>query len=320
MDMTATGGIVWPGEPDKPRIRYLWSLRDVGVPEGGRRGLLDIIAGKTPTDSIDPRESSTLLRPQGVFADEGRYYITDPGAGRVTVIERDTRRVFHIIETRDEDILYPRGVVADREGTIYVSDADLRKVMAYSPKGKFRFYFEGDFLRPEGLAIDRDRGVIYVVDTNAHTVYRYGTDGKRTGAIGGPGGAEGEFHYPTYAFADKNGELYITDFLNFRIQIFSPGGKFIRSIGVLGDSQDALDKPKGVAVDTEGHIYIVDGRQDMVKIFNGEGRLLLVFGETGHGIGRFYLPAGIFIDGDNIIYIADSLNMRIQAFQFLGGD
>jgi hypothetical protein len=58
----------------------------------------------------------------------------------------------------------------------------------------------------------------------------------------------------------------------------------------------------------------------MIKIFDRTGRLLLFFGGTGHRYGDFYLPTGIFIDGKNVIYVADTVNMRIQAFQFLGGD
>ncbi len=58
----------------------------------------------------------------------------------------------------------------------------------------------------------------------------------------------------------------------------------------------------------------------MIKIFDKEGRLLLFFGEKGSFYGNFDLPAGIFIDSNNRIYVADSLNMRLQVFQFLGGD
>ncbi len=320
VDMTATGGILWPGPPEKPRVRYLWSLRDVGAPGEGENRYLDLLAGRTLEDISDPQTSPTLLRPQGVFVDENRYYIADPGAARVSVIDRKTTDVFHITEASDESLAYPRSVIADGAGAIVIADSELKKVLRYSPSGKFVGYFEGEFQRPEGLAIDASRGIVYVVDTDAHAVYSYGTDGRRKGNVGRVGIGAGEFYYPTYAAVDRSGNLYVTDFLNFRIQVFSPDLQWLTSIGSQGDSFDTLDKPKGVAVDSGGHVYIVDAAQNMVKVFSREGKLLLFFGEKGHGYGEFYLPSGIFIDNRDTIYVADSLNMRVQAFQFLGGD
>jgi len=319
-DLTASGQIVWPGEPEKPRIKYLWVLQNVGSGEGGRRTAMDVITGKTMDDITDPQTSSILLRPQGFYADESRYYIADPGAVRVTVIDRKSGELFHIKTVDGESLEYPRSVVADREGNIYVVDSDLARVISYDRRGKFRFFFSGGFRRPTGIAIDRQRDRIYVVDTNAHTVYIYDTGGVRRGSMGHRGSGKGEFNYPTHAFVDRNGDLYVTDFLNFRVQIFSPEGEFVASIGSLGDSYDTLDKPKGVAVDSGGHIYIVDGAHDMVKIFDRRGRLLLFFGSTGHELGEFYMPTGLFIDEKDIIYVMDTINMRVQAFQFLGGD
>jgi sugar lactone lactonase YvrE len=316
-DMTSSQGIVWPGKPEKPRVVYLWSLQNVaGEQEKG--GFLSAAAGEE--EVTDPQRSPVLLRPQGVYADEGRLYVADPGAGRVTVIDRKTSDVMQILDTDTGSLAYPLSVVASQDGTIFVSDADLGKVIAYSPGGKFLRYFEGEIQRPAGLAIDRQRGIVYVVDTMGHTVYRYGTDGRRLGSIGRRGEEDGEFNYPTYAFADGKGRLYVTDFLNFRVQIFNPDGAFAGKVGLHGDSYDTLDRPKGVAADSEGNIYIVDDGRDMVKIFDREGRLLLFFGITGHGYGNFYLPTGIFVDDKNMIYVADTVNMRIQAFHFLGGN
>lgn len=320
-DMTASGSIAWPGNPEKPRIRYLWTLQNLGYAvKEGRGGVLELVAGSEDEGTTDLRSGRMLVMPQGVYADEKRLYISDPGASRVTVVDRKTQEVRQILDAKDDALEHPRGIVADRAGTVYVSDITLRRVMAFSPELGYLFSFEGDLLRPEGLAIDKARGRIYVVDTDAHTVYRYDTAGKRIGSIGRKGDGAGEFYYPTYAFVDAQGNLYVTDFMNFRVQVFSPEGTFLKTIGSLGDSYETFDKPKGVAVDTEGHIYVVDGAKDMVKIFDQDGKLLLFFGEKGHGYGDFYSPTGIFIDDHNIVYVADSINMRIQAFQFLGGN
>lgn len=316
IDMTASGGIFWPGKPEKPRIKYLWSLQQVNYIE--KENIAEIIAGDV--ESSDPRNSPILLRPQSIYVDDKRYYIADPGAGRVTVIDRKDMKTFHILYGDNEELQYPISVVSDRESNIYISDPELRKVIKYGPDGKFRANFDGGFLRPSSLGIDRARNILYVVDTLGHKVYIYNTSGERVGEIGRRGDGDGEFNYPGYLFVDRNGYLYVSDSLNFRIQIFGPDGKFLKKFGEPGDAYHTLDKPKGVAADTDGNIYVVDAGKDMVKIFDREGRLLLFFGERGHDYGKFYLPTGIFIDKDNIIYVADTINMRIQAFQFLGGD
>lgn len=316
IDMTASGGILWPGVPEKPRIKYLWSLQQVNYIK--REKLKEIITGSA--EYAEPRESPILLRPQGVYVDDKRYYIADPGAGRVTVINRENMKTFHIIDAGTEELIYPISVLSDKEGNIYISDPELKRVIIYTPDGKFRSYFEGEFLRPTGMGIDRERNIIYIADTLDHKIYIYSTGGKRLGELGRRGEDDGEFNYPGYIFVDRKGYLYVGDSLNFRIQIFSPDGKFVKKFGEPGDAYHTLDKPKGVAADTDGNIYVVDAGNDMVKIFNKDGRLLLFFGERGHDYGKFYLPTGIFIDEHNIIYVADTINMRIQAFKFLGGE
>lgn len=313
IDTTLSGGILWPGEPERPRIRYLWSLQQVRYEES--KAITELFAGvENPSD---PKESPILLRPQGIYVDERRFYIADPGAGRVTVIDKKDMKTFHIIDTPEQELSYPISVVADMDGNIYVSDPDMRKVIVYAPDGVFRSYLEGDFMRPSGLAIDRKRGIVYVADTLDHRIYVYTTSGKRLREIGKRGDGDGEFNYPGYLFVDREGNLYVSDCLNFRIQIFSPDGVFLTRFGEPGDAYHTLDKPRGVAVDSEGHIYVVDAGRDMVKIFDREGRLLLFFGEKGHDYGRFYLPTGIFIDEDDRIYVADTINMRVQAFEFI---
>jgi sugar lactone lactonase YvrE len=312
IDMTMSGGILWPGKPEEPRIRYLWSLQQVNYQEG--KTIVDILAGLE--DLSDPKNSPILLRPQGIYVDDKRFYIADPGAGRVTIIDKKDMKTFHIIETDREELQYPISVVSDREGNIYVSDPDLGRVIKYMGDGRFISYLEGEWIRPSGLAIDRKRDVLYVADTLGHKVYAYSTSGKRLYEIGRRGEGEGEFNYPGYLFVDRDGLLYVSDSLNFRVQIFGPDGRFMAKFGEPGDAYHTFDKPKGVATDSEGNIYVVDAGKDMVKIFDRQGNLLLFFGEKGHEYGKFYLPTGIFIY-DDVIYVADTINMRIQAFEYL---
>lgn len=321
IDYTMSEGIIWPGPPEKPRIKYLWSLQRVrGAEKKGK--LLRVLAGDAETgDYADPRDSDLLVNPHGIFVDEKDVlYVTDTGALRVNVIDLNTMDSFVIRKAGEAYFSAPIGVVSGPDGRIYVTDADLAAVAVYNKNGKFLSVFEGGMKRPTGLAINSSEGIVYVADTWGHAVYLYDLDGKRLGSIGRRGEGPGALNYPTHIWVDRNGMLYVSDTLNFRVQVFSKSGEPVTSFGLAGDAFGSFDKLKGIAVDSVGHIYVTDSAQDMIKIFNREGRLLLFFGQKGTRRGNFYLPAGIYIDGKERIFVADSLNGRVQAFQFLGGD
>jgi DNA-binding beta-propeller fold protein YncE len=320
IDYTLSEVILWPGKPEKPRIKYLWSLQRVsGAGKGGR--ILEFLAGTGGDVYDDPRDSEVLIRPHSVFVDDNnKMYITDLGALRVTVVDLNTMDSFNIDKMNEFPFFSPIGVVADGEGRIYVTDSNLAVVVVFDEKGNYLMKFEGPFKRPTGMAINKVEGLVYVADTWAHEVYVHNLSGERTGTIGRRGAGPGKLNYPTHIAVDRDGFLYVSDTLNFRVQVFTPQGRFLNDFGLIGDSFNTFDKIKGIAVDTGGHVYVADSAQDMVKIFDREGRLLLFFGARGHFYGRFYLPTGLFIDKENRVFVVDSLNQRVQAFQFLGGD
>jgi DNA-binding beta-propeller fold protein YncE len=315
----AEGKIFWPGPPEKEKIKYLWSMSVVEViGKGGKRGILDFILGDYEGDVSDPRSSNTLIRPFAVYVDDKKkLYVTDTAAMRVTVVDLNELKSFHITGKGSNELQMPVGVTVDSKGRIFVSDSKLGSVFVFGQDGKFIDRITGDFLRPTGIAIDKARDRLYIADTLGHTVYVYNTNGNMITSIGGSGSEVGQFNFPTHLWLDNSGYLYVTDSMNFRIQIFDSDGNFFKTVGTLGDAYVNLEKPKGVATDSDGHIYVVDSINDMVKIYNKEGLLLLFFGSEGLDYGQFWLPSGIFIDSNDIIYIADTYNMRVQAFQYL---
>lgn len=315
IDYAMSEGILWPGQPEKPRIKYLWSLYSLAP----QMSFVDFLAGGG--DPSDPKTSPVLLTPNSVYFENDRLYIADTGAKRVTVANTKTMDILQAGVSGKGELEYPVGVVVDKAENIYVSDSDLNKVLVYDRDGKFTGNLSDvKFVKPTGLAYDREKDIVYVVDTQDHKVYGISpANGSVRVIFGKRGEADGEFNYPSNITVDKDGRIWVSDTLNFRIQGFDRQGKFISKFGSVGDSYVKFSLPKGVAADSEGNIYVVDSRQDMVKIFNRDGRLLLFFGEEGGDRGMFWLPAGIFIDKDDKIYIADTYNRRVQVFQFLGG-
>lgn len=312
IDYSMSGGILWPGKPERPRIKYLWSIYSL-APE---TSFVEFLAGGG--DPLDPKTSLTLLGPYSVYFENDRLYIADPGAMRVTVVNIKTMDVLQLGVSGRGELDYPVCMVTDKTGNIYVTDSVLNKVFIYDRDGKFiRNFSNINFQRPTGIAYDRERDIIYVVDTLEHKVYGIDSNGGVRMSFGKRGEGDGEFNYPTHITVDKDGRVYVSDTLNFRIQCFDRQGRFIFKFGTQGDSFDRFTMPKGVATDSEGNIYVVDAGQEMVKIFDRNGRLLLFFGEKGKDRGMFWIPSGIFIDRDDKIYVADTYNQRVQVFQLL---
>jgi DNA-binding beta-propeller fold protein YncE len=180
---------------------------------------------------------------------------------------------------------------------------------------------EADLVRPAGLAYDRARRRLHVVDAGAHAVLTFeataGGGLRLLRTIGRRGTVAGDFNFPTHAAVDAEGRLYVVDSMNHRVQIFGPEGKALGGFGRAGDGTGDFSKAKAVALDATGHVYVTDSLYDVVQVFDRDGRFLLVFGGSGHGAGLLWLPTGIYIDGEDRIFVSDSGNARVQVYRYV---
>ncbi len=310
----SASSLQWPPPPQEPRILYLGSIKspsETGIKDSWLKKVMSSVFGSE-------KDTSTMLRPYGVYADTDSVYVTDPGMGRLHVFDLHQNKYFPIEGSGNEELVSPIGIAVDDRGDIYISDSVLQHVFVFDKERKYlRKIGSPDlFKRPAGLALDGNR--LYVVDTHGHRVIVLSKEnGNFLFSFGKNGIENGNFNYPTNIFITKEKLIYVTDSMNFRIQIFDRDGGFRSSFGKLGDSSGNLSKPKGIAVDSEGHIYVVDSHFDNVQVFDNQGNLLLIFGSSGNSKGQFTLPAGIYIDSSDRIYVADSYNQRVQVFQYL---
>ena len=301
-----------------PQLQWVGALRsaaDVNPKPGRFKKILKKIVG------LDDRQKAMLL-PNGVAVDaQGRVLVADTKERLVHVFDAG-RKKYKTLRAPDSDpFLSPIAIATDAEGKIYVSDSARARLFVFRPDGKFTGTIgaitkdESIFKRCTGLAIDKERGRIYVVDTLAMQVVVLGLDGKTIQRFGKPGDAAGEFNYPTHIAVARDGSLWVMDSLNFRVQHLDSSGKFLSGFGHLGDAIGEFDKAKGIALDGEGHVYVAESRNDRVQVYDSEGRLLFFFGQTGSAEGQFFLPEGIATDANNRIYVADGYNRRVQIFQ-----
>ena len=310
----ASEPIVWPGPPDKARIRYVGSIsteEDLKRGKTWSEGFTELIFGK--------KDIGVVAGPSAVVKGPGeKLYIADGSGGVIHVfglLDR-TYKQFSALDGR-QTLMMPVGLSLVDE-RIYVADSMLGKVCVFGLDGKFLFDFGAKrFKRPTGIAYNSRTSRVYVSDTGNHVINVFDKNGEFIENIGSRGTEEGKFNFPTYLWVDGAGRLYVSDTLNYRIQVFSVEGKFVMMFGEQGDGPGYFAHPAGVAVDSLGNIYVTDRQFENFQIFDQAGRLLLPIGGEGSGPGQFWLPAGVYVDKAGRIYIADSFNKRVQVFELL---
>ena len=309
--------IAWPPPPAQPRIEYLTAFRDprdLGIRKNWFVRFVSYLGRG--------RRATGMVRPHGIaVAADGSIAVADPDARSVHLFDKTRSRYRRLLEADGKPLGSPVGVAIDGEGRIYVADSARGAVFRFTSKGKWLDTLggNGELQRPTGLALDRHRDLLWVVDTLAHRVAGFDLQGSPVLSFGRRGTGDGEFNYPVAVAVGPQGRLYVTDAMNFRVQIFDATGNFIGAFGKPGNGPGDFDKAKGVAVDASGHVYVVEALHDVIHVFDPDGRLLTVIGGTGAGPGQFWLPTGIHIDSRGRILIADSANHRIQILQYLGG-
>jgi DNA-binding beta-propeller fold protein YncE len=312
--------LVWPPPPLPARIEFVRSIvsdEDLGRDTTFSQRLAAFLTGEEPMPN-------RIVEPMGLaISDDGqRLYVSDFGQLAVFVFDFGHKKFTKIGET--DRLARPMGLALDADERLYVVEQEKRGISVFDRQGKqVRFITHASLERPSGIAIDRQRGKIYVADTGHtkskdHLVRIFNMAGDLVATIGhGKGEAPGQFLFPTYLTLDGRGNLYVTDTLASRVQMFDPDGKYVKSFGQRGNSWGMFDKPKGVAVDSFGNVYVADSGWSNVQIFNPKGQILLFFGGRGPIPGMLKNPTAIAIDKDNRIYVADYLNHRVEEYRLV---
>ncbi len=314
LPIAAAANPVWPQPPETARIAYEKSIKraeDLEIKKGFFSKVWDFFAGSGDT---------VLVKPFGIHVDEGKLYVTDAGLATLFVFDTANGKQFSIQGFKSEKFSSPIDVATDRKGNIYVTDSVRKAVYIFNKNGIAlrKIGPKSGLQRPTGIAVDKERGILYVSDTLSSEIKRFSLKEKKMlPPLGSKGSGRGELNRPTFITLDKNGRLYVCDSMNFRIKIFGKEGKFSRAFGSLGNTIGNFSSPRGIAVDKDGNIYVTDTLFNAVQIFDPQGNLLLVFGSEGKGPGEFYGPEDIAISKDGKAYVTDSYNMRIEVFDIL---
>lgn len=162
---------------------------------------------------------------------------------------------------------------------------------------------------PMAVFVDENR-MIYVANTEGHSVEVYKPDGQYAYSFGGFGTGLGQMSYPYGITQDGSGNILVSESGNGRIQVFSKEGRFLRVL-LNKTSLTGLKKPGPLFRDPKGNIYISDLNSQKVIVINDAGKELGIL--TG-----FQYPHGIAVDKNNRVYVSDSGNNQVIVFDDKG--
>ena len=199
---------------------------------------------------------------------------------------------------RDALLFQAEGVAADRDGNVYVSDAQGNRVRQITTTGMIRTVvgtgvagFSGDsalatdaqLSAPYGLAVD-SVGNLFIADLGNRRIRKVARDGTISTVA-----PDVPFRAPRNVATDTIGNLYVSDFESGSVYRIGPSGN--ASIVAL------LKFPAGLAVDRNGILYVSETGTHSVRKMDG-GTVRTVTSVT--------TPTGLAFDTQGTLYIGDS--------------
>ncbi len=208
----------------------------------------------------------------------------------------------------------PYGLETADDGSLYVVDTGLRKIIIFSKEGRKLGELSADhrLLSPIDIAITGGR--IFVTDSARKKVFIIDKKGKIIGSIG-----EGIFERPTGIAASADGRyLYTVDTAGHCIFRTSPDGKALKRIGKRGSAPGEFNYPTNITVSADGRIIVTDSMNFRIQIMDAGGAPLASIGTAGDGPGTFSKPRGVAVDSEGHIYVVDAMFDNVQVFSLDG--
>jgi DNA-binding beta-propeller fold protein YncE len=226
------------------------------------------------------------------------------------------RRFFDYLLGKTEGaIVAPYGVETDSSGRLYIVDTFLKNIHVFDTKANEYDIFstKGAALEsPIDIAIDEERGYIYVTDSKGGTVKLFKETGEEfVGEIG-----KGVLERPTgVAINERTSELLVVDTLSANIFRYALDDHHLKGIfGGNGSEDGKFHYPTNIYVTRDGIILVTDSLNFRIQLFSPEGKFLKSFGSAGDGPGYFSRPRGVAADSDDNIYVVDGLFDNVQIF------
>ena len=219
--------------------------------------------------------------PFGIAVDsEGSVYVSDSENNRVhRLAASETPGLYESVERLGEGLFYlPKGVAVDADDNIYVVDYGNHRVQKLDADSGLWTTFAGltgdpgadpgQFSNPWGIAVNRESGWVYVVDSGNCRIQKFNSDGGFMTEWGAYGPGPDEFNAIYGIALDPDGNVYVTDYGDHCIQKFNSDGGFMSEWGTYGTEDGEFNMPFGIAVHPNGDIYVADSGNNRVQVFS----------------------------------------------------
>lgn len=293
--VAATSPVFYPAAPEQPRIQFLKSINGSSFFFGGNG-----YGGRFPGYEGSTQETDPIVKPYGMAMTAGKIYICDGGTATVKVFDLNKKMVSVIGDQKAGRLSLPLNIAIDADGTKYVTDGRLNKIMVYDANNIFvKAYGNPDKMKPTDIVISK--GNLYVTDIkNSQVVVMNPRTGAEISRFSQAGTEAAELLKATNLTTDTAGNILVADTLGGKVSVFSDSGKFVKNVGSIGDQIGQFARPKGLAVDRENRMYAVDAAFENIQLFNSDGKLLMPFGVAGNIPGGMNMPVKVVVDYNNV--------------------
>lgn len=301
---------------------YVWLVGGSSAASGSAEEAPSAREGLVHVRSIYVYDGSkNIVRPMGLGADGGGFFVTLADTAKVVEFDRDGDYVRSWGERGTEagQFLSPVGVDVDRlAGHVYVADRARLKLIAFDLEGTY--LWEMPVLNPVSVSVD-DNGDVLLATFGP--VAKFSSEGESLGQIASRGPDAGQFDYPRQTAPAADGTIYVADTNNARLQAVQfegePTATVLWSIGEKPqDAEDAGTRfllPSGVTLASEGQVVLLDSFRHTIEMFEPDtGEHITDFGGERRGLAdaTFNFPTNIVHLYDDYFAVTDTGNDRIQ--------
>lgn len=161
-------------------------------------------------------------KPTGVFVYKTEIFVVDSENHRVNVYDKQDKSFkFYFPKSNpgDDNFLYKPTNLTVENDKVYVSDLGAGDVKIYSLNGKYLRKIGqygrniGDFVRPKGVAVDREEN-LYVVDASFENIQIFNKEGKLLMFFGGHYEGAGGMWLPTSVVIDYDNLAYFEKYVD----------------------------------------------------------------------------------------------------------
>ncbi|OGT25355.1 MAG: hypothetical protein A2Z17_04715 [Gammaproteobacteria bacterium RBG_16_66_13] len=257
-----------------------------------------------------------------VSPDGQRIYVAEGWGERAVRILDASGRELGTIAPPATDVFdrQPTAVAVTPDGTVFVVERILRRVLKYDGNGKFL----GELMPPVdedwaplGIGVDAS-GKLYVAealdlpDRARHRILVFESTGQLVSVFGSKEDDPAGLSFPHDVAVDAQGRVYVATI--DAVKVFDENGQFLFALGGGGEVMPGI--PWGVAVHDD-RLYVVDLTNHRLLGYDISGeRPTSSFAIGGYGteLGALRFPQGIAVSATGKLFIADRDNDRIAVW------